>query len=135
MVAVYLIMFYRSLDPKCVASCLSSTCRVVGNPLGSPTTIHVFNTKQRLTELPFHRSTGIGTLYFFVDDKLELQKRINEHEFDFQYDISPRTLVFQKSFDIGTNQSTANRHSLRIIWTHSGVRPRVAVALDSIEYM
>ncbi|TEB26742.1 hypothetical protein FA13DRAFT_1737167 [Coprinellus micaceus] len=94
MVAVYFIMFYRSLDPE---------------------------------------STGIGTLYFFVDDRLELQKRIEEREFNFQYDISPRTLVFQKSFD--ANQSTTNMHSLRIIWTHSGIRPRVAVALDSVEYI
>ncbi|KAJ3501174.1 hypothetical protein NMY22_g19016 [Coprinellus aureogranulatus] len=73
-------------------------------------------------------STGEGNLFFFVDDKLEMQKPVVASDYQFTADIAPRTLVFSKS------GYSAAKHTLRIQWTNNGPRPRVAVGLDRIDY-
>lgn len=73
-------------------------------------------------------SNGEGNLLFFVDDKLEMTRPIVASDYRFTADIAPRALIFSKS------GYSAGKHTLRIHWTNNGPRPRVAVALDKIEY-
>ncbi|TEB26741.1 hypothetical protein FA13DRAFT_1008938 [Coprinellus micaceus] len=74
-------------------------------------------------------STGKGSLQFFIDNELIIIKNIDAAELTFQYDVSPRTLVFQHS-----NLDPTRRHRFTVAWVNDGPRPRVAVALDSMEY-
>lgn len=74
-------------------------------------------------------SVGESNLRFSIDGVEKLNKAMVATDYTFRDDFVKQRMFSESNLDPNVN------HTLRIQWTQTGVRPVVAVALDSIEYV